>query len=201
MMPEILDRLEKKGLTWLFRCNDNGEVVTSQAGAVYKNEISQMATVIFETIGALGDIKVDRIQIMGEKKGIIMNLESEGLVGSLFHHSPGASVDELWGALEELKKQVPQPAERQKVETAGVTLRTKVNAQIFDEMKERVKGYLGDFTDRIFKNQLKAQRINLDELYDEDVRRFILALGKAASMIIGPSKGHEMTNRLMALLK
>lgn len=201
MKPETLDRFEKKGSTWLFRCNNNGEVVTSQTGAVLKSEISQMATVIFETIGALGDIKVDRIQIMGEKKGIIMELESDRLVGSLFQHSPDASVDELWGSLQELKKQVPQPAEKQKVETAGARLRAKIDAQIFDEMKERVKGYLGDFTERIFKNQLKAQRINLDELYDEDVRRFILALGKAASMIIGPSKGHEMTNRLMTLLK
>jgi hypothetical protein len=200
-MGETLDRFEKKGSTWLFRCSNNGEVVTSQTGAVYKNEISQMATVIFETIGALGDIKVDRIQIMGEKKGIIMELESDGLVGSLFQLGSEISVDELWESLEELKKGVPQPVEKPKVETAGVQLRVKVEAKVFDEMKDRVKEYLGDFTERIFKNQLKAQRIDLDEVYDEDVRRFIMALGKAASMIIGPSKGHEMTNRLITLLK
>jgi hypothetical protein len=198
---ETLDSYERKGLTWPFRCDSNGDVVTSQAGAVLKNEFSQMATVIFETIGAIGDIKVDRIEIVGEKKGIIMEMETHGLIGSLFQRAPDASIAELWRLLDELKKQVLLPTEKEIPETAGVKLRVKKEPRIIDEMKERVKEYLGDFTERIFKNQLKAQRINLDELYDEDVRRFILALGKAASMIIGPSKGHEMTSRLMTLVK
>lgn len=201
MKSATLDRYERKGLTWLFQCNNNGEVITSQAGAELKNEFSQMATVVFETIGAVGDIEVDRIEIVGEKKGIIMELKSDGLIGSLFQRTPDISMDGLWRLLDELKKHVPLPTEKTKIETPGVKLRVKVEPRVFDEMKERVRGYLGDFTERIFKNQLKAQRINLDELYDEDVRRFILALGKAASMIIGPSKGHEMTNRLMTLLK
>lgn len=202
MEAETLDRYENKGLTWPFRCSRKGEVITSQSGAVFKNEFTQMATVIFETIGAIGDIKVDRMEIVGEKMGIIMELERDGLIGSLFKRTPETSKSELWRLIDELKKQGPPlPAEKKKIETPGVKVRVKVDKRVFDEMKERVKEYLGDFTERIFKNQLKAQRIDLDDLYDEDARRFILALGKAAGMIIGPSKGHEMTNRLMTLLK
>lgn len=178
-------------------------MITSQSGAVFKNEFAQMATVIFETIGAIGDIKVDRMEIVGEKMGIIMELDRDGLIGSLFKRTPETSKSELWRLIDKLKQQGPLPAEKKKIETpgAGVKVRVKVDKRVFDEMKERVKEYLGDFTERIFKNQLKAQRIDLDNLYDEDARRFILALGKAAGMIIGPSKGHEMTNRLMTLLK
>ena len=68
-------------------------------------------------------------------------------------------------------------------------------------MKDAMKDYLGDFTERIFKNQLKAQRIKVEELYDTDARRLVFALGKAAGMIIGPSKGRDMTNKLLELLK
>jgi hypothetical protein len=198
---EILDRYENKGVTWPFRCSRKGEVITSQSGAVFRNEFTQMATVIFETIGAIGDVKVDRMEIVGEKMGIIMELDRDGLIGSLFKRTPETSKSELWRLIDELKQQGPLPAEQKKIETPGVRARVKVDKHIFDDMKERVKEYLGDFTERIFKNQLKAQKIDLDDLYDEDVRRFILALGKAAGMIIGPSKGHEMTNRLMTLLK
>lgn len=201
MEAELLDRYEKKGVTWPFRCSRKGEVITSQSGAVFKNEFTQMATVIFETIGAIGDVKVDRMEIVGEKMGIIMELDRDGLIGSLFKRTPETSKSELWRLIDELKQQGPLPAEQKKIETPGVRARVKVDKHIFDDMKERVKEYLGDFTERIFKNQLKAQKIDLDDLYDEDVRRFILALGKAAGMIIGPSKGHEMTNRLMTLLK
>jgi hypothetical protein len=48
---------------------------------------------------------------------------------------------------------------------------------------------------------MKAQRINPNEFNEEDVRRFILALGKAAGMIIGPSKGREAINKMLAKLK
>ena len=68
-------------------------------------------------------------------------------------------------------------------------------------MKDTMKDYLGDFTGRIFKNQLKAQRIKVEELYDDDARRLVFALGKAAGMIIGPSKGRDMTNKLLEILK
>jgi hypothetical protein len=64
-----------------------------------------------------------------------------------------------------------------------------------------MKDYLGDFTDRIYQNQLKSQRIKPEELYEEDARRFIFALGKAAGMIIGPSKGKDLTNKLLAKIK
>lgn len=201
MKEGALDSYEKKGLAWPFLCDRSGEVVTSQAGAVFRNEFAQMATVIFETIGAIGDIKVDRIQILGEKKGIIMEMEGGRLTGTLFQCTPETAQEELWRLLGELKTRVPGHAEQGRERTAGVRPRAKIESRIFEEMKERVREYLGDFTERVFKNQLKAQRINPDELHEEDVRRFILALGKAASMIIGPSKGHEMTNRLMSLLK
>ena len=70
---------------------------------------------------------------------------------------------------------------------------------------EKIKGilgeYVGDFTERIFQNQLKNQNIKIDELHAEDVRRVILALSKATSMIVGRSKGRELSKRLTELVK
>ena len=114
---------------------------------------------------------------------------------------PAPPKKEAKPAAEKPAEAAAPPAEVTAEEKPEEKPKVKIDASILDTMKDSMKDYLGDFTDRIFKNQLKAQRIKTEELYDADARRLIFALGKAAGMIIGPSKGHKMTNKLLELLK
>ena len=195
MDQKILKTYEEKGLPCPFSIVSSGEISVSQKGESLKNEMSHMAMIIFETINAIGGIKIDTLEIIGERKGVLMELDDERIVGSVVDQAKEYEPETLWKLIAELKGQesvAAPPKEKLKV---------KIAADVFDKMKVILKDYLGDFTERIYKNQLKNQRINPDECYDEDARRFIFALGKAAGMIIGPSKGTELTNKLLKLLK
>ena len=205
MEQDLLNSYEEKGLTCPFVAAKTGDVVIAQSGGSVKDEIAQVATVIFETIGAIGDIKIDKIEIMGEAKGLILELDQDSLFGSLFEQHEDLVLNDLWSLLGELKTQpavVTQVEVKEKPrEVPREKPRVKMETSVLDAMKEMMKDYLGDFTERIYKNQLKSQRIKVDDFFDEDARRLIFALGKAAVMIIGPSKGREMTNKLLNLLK
>ena len=195
MNQEILNKYEAEGLPLPFVILSNGETFVSQNNEVLKNEISQMAMVIFETIRAISSIKIETIEVIGDKKGVLMELEDDRVVGSLFEPTEGLVLDNLWQLISRLRAQpseVAVPKEKPKVRLAP---------NILDEIKPILKDYLGDFTERIYQNQIKAQHIQPDEIYEEDVRRLIFALGKAAGMIIGPSKGNELTNKLLKIIK
>lgn len=215
MAQDLLNRFEKKGLSCPFIASKTGGVVVASSAESIKNEIAQMTTVIFETIGAVGDIDIDKIEILTDTKSLVLALDQENLMGSLFEQTEGVTIDDIWSSLKELKEQSAGVAvaeekevkekkvEEKKVEEKKPEKKPKVqiDASILDNMKDTMKDYLGDFTGRIFKNQLKAQRIKVEELYDDDARRLVFALGKAAGMIIGPSKGRDMTNKLLEILK
>jgi hypothetical protein len=215
MAQDLLNRFEKKGLSCPFIASKTGGVVVASSAESIKNEIAQMTTVIFETIGAVGDIDIDKIEILTDTKSLVLALDQENLMGSLFEQTEGVTIDDIWSSLKELKEQSAGVAvaeekevkekkvEEKKVEEKKPEEKPKVqiDASILDNMKDTMKDYLGDFTGRIFKNQLKAQRIKVEELYDDDARRLVFALGKAAGMIIGPSKGRDMTNKLLEILK
>ncbi|HEC78225.1 MAG TPA: hypothetical protein ENI34_03670 [candidate division WOR-3 bacterium] len=199
MVEEFLNNYEEKGLPTPFIVEKSGNLDITQSGESLKKEIAQMATIIFETIGAVGDVKIDTIEMIGEEKGLVMELQDERIVGSLFSAPKEHNIEEIRELLGKLKEAAgaagegaAAPREKPKV---------KLEPGFLDQMKEILKDYLGDFTERIYKNQLKAQRIDVDEFYDDDARRLIFALGKAAGMIIGPSKGREMTNKLLEILK
>jgi hypothetical protein len=196
MDKKILKEYEDKGIPCPFSILRSGEIFITEHGESQKNELSQMATVIFETISAIGKIKIDAVEIVGDKKGIIVDIADDRLVGSLFDRTPGFDSQSVWAFMSELKAH-PSPV----VAPPKEKLKVKLEAGIFDEIQATLKEYLGDFSERVYQNQLKKQRINIDELYDDDVRRFIFALGKAAGMIIGPSKGTQLTNKLLKLLK
>jgi len=200
MKQDFLKNFEEKGLPNPFIASKSGEVAITQSGESLKNEISQMATVIYETIGAIGDIKIDRIEMMGEAKGLIMELDETSIKGSLFEQNESVKLNDLWVLIRELKGE-PVAVVEAREKPAKEKVKVKLESSVLDEMKTILKDYLGDFTERIYKNQLKGQRINIDEFYDDDARRLIFALGKAAGMIIGPSKGHILTNKLLELLK
>lgn len=206
MAQDLLNRFEKKGLSCPFIASKTGGVVVASSAESIKNDIAQMTTVIFETIGAVGDIDIDKIEILTDTKSLVLALDHENLMGSLFEPTEGVTMDDIWSSLKELKEQstgVEVAEEKPKVEEKKVEEKPKVqiDTSILDNMKATIKDYLGDFTERIFKNQLKAQHIKVEELYDDDARRFVFALGKAAGMIIGPSKGRDMTNKLLEILK
>jgi len=215
MAQDLLNRFEKKGLSCPFIASKTGGVVVASSAESIKNEIAQMTTVIFETIGAVGDIDIDKIEILTDTKSLVLALDQENLMGSLFEQTEGVTINDIWSFLKELKEQSTGVAvteekkveekkiEKKKIEEKKIEEKPKVqiDASILDSIKDTMKGYLGDFTERIFKNQLKAQRIKVEELYDADARRLVFALGKAAAMIIGPSKGRDITNRLLELLK
>ncbi len=211
MAQDLLNRFEKKGLSCPFIASKTGGVVVASSAESIKNEIAQMTTVIFETIGAVGDIDIDKIEILTDTKSLALALDHENLMGSLFEPTEGVTMDDIWSFLKELKEQSAgvevaeeeKVEEKPKVEEKKVEEKPKVqiDTSILDNMKDTIKDYLGDFTERIFKNQLKAQHIKVEELYDDDARQLVFALGKAAGMIIGPSKGRDMTNKLLELLK
>jgi len=199
MEQDALNRFEKRGLPCAFSVTKAGGVMTAQGAQLIRDEIAQVGMIIFETIGALGDMKINRIEMLGDAKGVLMELAGEQMFGSIFNRTQGVVIDNLWTLLGDLKRQyaaiitpVAEPGEKPR---ALYTLST------LDRVREIMKEYVGDFTERIFKNQLRSQRLNVDELREEDIRRFIDALGKAAAMIIGPSKGREMKGKLMKLLK
>src|SRR4030042_5823439 len=235
MAQDIIKKLEDKGLDAGFAVNNRGQVFCGRESVAMQSEIAQMATVIFETIGAVGELSIDRIQIIGGSKGVIAEISKDKMLGTFLNgddldsvnsiftvleglidveiqgeeaaKKPERVVEEMEPVIDEVKKPVEKPVVRpiektvEKPEVAVEKQKVKLDAGILDTMKSILKDYVGDFSERIFNNQLKAQRIKSEELYDEDARRLIFALGKAAGMIIGPSKGRDMTNKLLAVLK
>lgn len=194
-MDTILNQYEAQGLTSCFAISRAGDIAVAQSAEEKKNELAQMAVIVFETLSAIGEIKIDKIEIIGDTRGLIMELGEESLLGSLFENREGVVVNELWSLLDNLKKRRGAPAE------GPERRRQRLKASTLEQAKEIMHNYLGDFTERIYKNQLKSQRINADELYADDMRRLIATLSKAASMIIGPTKSREMRNKLLNLLR
>ena len=182
-----------KGLPMPFSVTMSGVTLVADAAAAYQEQIVQMATVIFETIRALGEVKIEKIEMKGDKKSIILDLDAEGLIGTVIEPASDLSHPELWKLLQELRvKPAVGPAARRAA---------LVDAGVLDKIKAGLQEYVGDFTERIFQNQLKNQNIKIEELHEEDVRRVILALSRATSMIVGRSKGRELSKRLIDLVK
>jgi|UniRef100_A0A7V3VTH4 hypothetical protein len=195
MMDEILNKIEERGLGLPFVVRKDGDTFTSKMGEVEKAKFSQTGTIIFETIGAVGSVKIDTLEINGKNQILFCDIADEDLVGIIYATSQSPILENILNALKDIRaRQRPQVVEEKKT-------RAKFTPEFLEELKSTVREYLGDFTERVFQNQLKAQRIKVDELYEDEVRRFIFALGKAAGMIIGPTKGKDLTNKLLAKLK
>ncbi len=195
MSHDILNKIEERGLGIPFIVGKDGETITSQGGEGEKAKFSQTGTVLFESIGAVGGIKIDVIEIIGGNKSLLCDISEENLIGQLYMTTGAPPLDTIMNAIKEIRaKQEKEVVEVEKT-------KEKYAPEFLDQLKTVVQDYLGDFTDRIYQNQLKAQRIKVDELYEEDIRRLIFALGKAAGMIIGPTKGKDLTNKLLGKLK
>jgi len=176
-----------------FSVTKAGMALVAGPAAAYKEQLAQASLVIFETISALGEVKIETIEIVGEKRGVIMDLDADGLIGSIFEPLQGSVPAEYWQLLRLMRA---KPAK-----AVAMGRMVLVDASILDKIKTILQEYVGDFTERIFQNQMKNQGINIEELHGEDVRRLILALAKATSMIVGRRKGRELSSRLTDLVK
>lgn len=176
-----------------FAASISGETHVADSAAAYREQIAQMAMVIFETMNTLGEIKIEKIEIKGDEKSIIVKLDEEGMLGTIVEPAEDIVRPEIWKLLQGMRtRPAVTPAERR---TA------LVDPSVLETIKDILAEYVGDFTDRIFQNQLKNQNIRIEELHSEDVRRVILALSKATSMIVGRTKGRELSKRLIELVK
>jgi hypothetical protein len=193
MDQEILNNAVSKGLPMPFAITKAGATVVAEPTAAYKEQLAQIALVIFETIGALGEVKISTIEVVGDKKSVIMDLDPDGLVGTIYETSDGKIPDEYWKVLRGLRA---KPAV-----TVPVSRKALVDPSILETIKAILQDYVGDFTERIFQNQMKNQDINVEELHAEDVRRLILALSKATSMIVGRKKGRDLSSKLIELVR
>lgn len=193
MDQDALNNAVANGLPMPFAVTKAGSILVAPATAVYKEQLMQTASLIFETISTLGEVKIERMEIVGDKKGVIMELEADGLIGTIFESTEGAVPSEYGGLLQELRKKptVVTPVRRKPV----------IAPDVLQKMKAILQDYVGDFTERIFQNQMKNQAINAETLHEEDVRRLILALSRATGMIVGHSKGRELSSKLTELIK
>jgi hypothetical protein len=182
-----------KGLPMPFAVTKSGETLVADATASYKDKLAQVALVIFETISALGEVKIATIEVIGDKKGVVLDLDDEGLLGTIFQPRDDMTPVEYPKLLRELRI---KPAAAVPMGRLAV-----VDPSILSKIKSILQEYVGDFTERIFQNQMKNQGIKAEELHGEDVRRLILALGKATGMIVGRKKGRELSSKLTELVK
>ncbi|MGB9719906.1 MAG: hypothetical protein ACPL28_00280 [bacterium] len=195
MNEEILNKIEERGLGLPFIVMKDGETITSKGGEQKKSKFSQTGTVLFESIGAVGGIKIDTIEIVGSNQSLLCDIAENEMIGHIYATTQTEILDTILNAIKEIRtKQKTEVVEAERP-------KEKFAPEFLDQLKAVIQDYLGDFTERVYQNQLKAQRIKADELYEEDIRRFIFALGKAAGMIVGPTKGKDLTNKLLGKLK
>lgn len=193
MEKETLNAAAVDGLPMPFSATASGVVRAADQAVAYEEQIAQMATVIFETLKAVGETKIEHIEITGSQKSIVVDLVDGGLVGAIAGPLDQAGRAELRRRLDELHlKAAPGPQARRAA---------PVDPAILEKIKSILAEYVGDFTERIYKNQLKNQNIKVSDLREEDVRRVILALSKATGKIVGRAKGLEMSKRLIDLVK
>ena len=180
MAQELLNSFEAKGLSCPFIAARSGDVTIASSGESLKNEIAQMTTVIYETIGAVGDIDIDQIELLADVKCLVLAIDKQNLLGSLFDQSDGIALDNIWATLRQLKEQssgvavaekekVKEVVEEKPEEVPEVKVeekpeevpevkveekpeekpKVKIDASMLDTMKDAIKDYLGDFSDRI----------------------------------------------------
>ncbi|MCX7995326.1 MAG: hypothetical protein N3A65_06110 [candidate division WOR-3 bacterium] len=195
MDENILNVIEDRGLGLPFIVKKDGTTLTSRTGENMKQKFAQTATVVFETISALGNVKIENLEIIGNNQSILCDISEDDLIGHIYATAQTPILENIYNAVKEIR------ARHEAIALEEEKPKEKYPPDFLDQLKAIVQEYLGDFTERIFQNQLKAQRIKVDSLYEEDIRRFIFALGKAAGMIVGPTKGKDLTNKLLAKLK
>ncbi|MEO0225523.1 MAG: hypothetical protein ABIL05_01070 [candidate division WOR-3 bacterium] len=194
---EVVKKYATDFLDQVFVSELGNEVVASTTDEKVLNDINQITVIIRETIAAVGQLPIKEIGIFGSEKGLLLRLFDQRMIGSSFKGDTEYSLvqERLEQINQELIRKPEKPEEKIVVEAV------KVDTSILERVKNECLNYLGDFTEKIFSNQLKAQKINVNEPKIDDIKRLILGLSKAGSMIIGPKRAKEMTDKLLTLIK
>ena len=125
MNQQMVNKLEEKGLSCPFVIAKTGETTVSEKNSSLKAKLSQMGTVIYESIGAVGRIKIETIEILGKIKGLIMEVEDEHIVGGLFDQPLNKSIPDIYALIKDTRSQakpVTAPEAKPKVQFSPVFL-------------------------------------------------------------------------------
>ncbi len=189
---ELIKKYDDQGLAKVFLFEQGGELFVPKSEESQRDNLSQIGVIVFETIAALGQFPIAEIGVMGSDRGVIIKIHDQKLVGSAF--DAGADYGVIQERLGQFIQELSVPVKEKVVEV-------KVEENIFERIKTECLAYLGDFAEKIYQNQLKATKVNVAEAKVDDVKKLIFGLNKAASMIIGPKRAKEMTDKLLEFIK
>ncbi len=219
-MKELLQKLSKNDLvlgSFFFKESENFFSFTEKY-SVPELRIRRVALVLTQTIDTLGGIVFDRFLLEGEDKRISIYKFDDGYCGIIFQNNvPFSSIESLYQELiskippvevEVKEKPVPKVPEKEvrripKKEVRVITEKeeTILAPSIFEDIKEILTQYLGDFSDTIFENQMSDMKINPEFATFSKVQKLFFSLQKASAMLIGPSHAREMVDKLLSLIK
>ncbi len=192
---ELIKKYEAQDFAQIFMLERSGELHAASIEEKLRNDVNQIGVIIFETMAAIGQFPVDEIGVLGNDRGVLVKVADQRLVISTFK----SDVD--YAVVQERLGQLVGELSRPAVVVEEKAVDVKIDANILDRMKAECNTYLGDFADKIYQNQLKAQKVNSADVKVEDIKRLIFGLNKGASMIIGPKRAKEMTNKLLEFIK
>lgn len=187
---DVIKKYESQGIGPIFMLEQKGDLFTAKADEKLRNEINQIGVILFETIAAIGQFPISEVGVVGQSRGLVIKLFDQRLAGMTF--DAGAEYGSIQEQLNRFIQDLTKPEEKVEI---------KVDANIFDRIKAECLLYLGDFAEKIYQNQLKAQKVNMVEAKIEDAKRLVFGLNKAASMIIGPKRAKEMMDKLLEFVK
>jgi len=191
---ELIKKYEAQDFAQIFMLERGGELHAASIEEKLRDDVNQIGVIIFETMAAIGQFPVEEIGVLGKDRGVLVKVADQRLVISTFKSEVDYAV--VQERLGQLVGELSRPVV---VEEKAVLV--KIEANVLDRVKAECNAYLGDFADKIYQNQLKAQKVNTAEVKVEDVKRLIFGLNKAASMIIGPKRAKEMTDKLLEFVK
>jgi hypothetical protein len=202
-IAELIKKYEAQDFAQIFMLERGGELHASSIEEKLRNDVNQIGVIVFETLAAIGQFPVDEIGILGSDRCVHLRVADRRLVISTFKPDVDYSVvqERVSQLTKELLSQPTAPVVEEKVEKEKAVAEVKLESGVLDRIKAECSGYLGDFADKIYQNQLKAQRVNPVEVKIDEVKRLIFGLNKAASMIIGPKRAKEMTDKLLEMVK
>lgn len=200
-IAELIKKYEAQDFAQIFMLERGGELHASNIEDKLRNDVNQIGVIVFETLAAIGPFPVEEIGILGSDRCVHLRVTDRRLVISTFKPEVdyGVVQERVAQLTQELLAQPTAPVVEEKVEK--VVAEVKIEPGVLDRIKAECSSYLGDFAEKIYQNQLKAQKVNTAEIKVDEVKRLIFGLNKAGSMIIGPKRAKEMTDKLLELVK
>ncbi|HIE05544.1 MAG TPA: hypothetical protein EYP58_01955 [bacterium (Candidatus Stahlbacteria)] len=195
-----------------FTDRSNLPFICESSGDVYSKEetlgIGQIGMMLFQTLESLGLDGIDVLEIVGDKRTVVMRLSADRIIGNI--SGDKLDTDETLKLLEDIERDLGAEAEAvveeeaAEVETEAVAVKEEVSVDLkglSENINMILTEFLGDFAARVYRNQLKVLKMEETEVPMKRAKELIYALGNAASLMIGPTQSQEMTDRLLMLIK